>query len=110
LLVDFSYERTVLERLADQARSIVILDHHKSAAEDLAAFAVPEPRPGALGWEDVPRLLRELAARNRPPVIAIFDMARSGAGITWDFFFAPRPRPWLIDYIEDRDLWRKTLP
>src|SRR5690606_37775449 len=110
LLVDFSYERAVLERMASKARSIVILDHHKSAAEDLAVFAVHDPSPGAIRWVDVPRLLRELEARNRPPVIAVFDMERSGAGITWDFFFGPRARPWLIDYIEDRDLWRKALP
>lgn len=110
LLVDFSYERAVLDRMAKQARSIVVLDHHKSAAEDLAAFALHDSCPGVPSWDDVPRLLRELEARNRPPVVAIFDMERSGAGITWDFFHAPRPRPWLIDYIEDRDLWRKALP
>src|SRR5690606_35392260 len=90
LLVAFSYERAVLERMASKARSIVILDHHKSAAEDLAVFAVHDPSPGAIRWDDVPRLLRELEARNRPPVIAVFDMERSGAGITWDFFFGPR--------------------
>lgn len=110
LLVDFSYERAVIDRMANQARAVVILDHHKSAAEDLAPFAVHRSRPGALGWDDVPRLLRELKERNRPPVIALFDMERSGAGITWDFFFGSRPRPWLIDYVEDRDLWRKALP
>lgn len=32
-------------------------------------------------------------------------MARSGAGMTWDFFFPAEPRPKLIDHIEDRDLW-----
>ena len=37
---------------------------------------------------------------------AIFDMERSGAGLTWDYFYPGRPRPWLIDYVEDRDLWR----
>jgi oligoribonuclease NrnB/cAMP/cGMP phosphodiesterase (DHH superfamily) len=37
-------------------------------------------------------------------------MNRSGAGITWDFFFPGQPRPRLIDHIEDRDLWRFKLP
>jgi len=110
LLVDFSYERATLERMAKEARSIVILDHHKSAAEDLAAFAAHDSDSSTLKWPDIPRLLEELARLGRAPVIAIFDMTRSGAGITWDFFFGPRPRPWLIDYIEDRDLWRKALP
>jgi oligoribonuclease NrnB/cAMP/cGMP phosphodiesterase (DHH superfamily) len=40
----------------------------------------------------------------------VFDMERSGAGITWDHLAGvdaePRPRPWLVDVVEDRDLWR----
>lgn len=38
-----------------------------------------------------------------------FDMERSGAGMAWDFFSA-EPRPKLVNYIEDRDLWRFGLP
>jgi hypothetical protein len=41
-------------------------------------------------------------------VYAIFDMDRSGAGMTWDFFCGGA-RPPLIDHIEDRDLWRFNL-
>src|SRR5690606_42021204 len=55
LLVAFSYERAVIDRMANQARSLVILDHHTSAAEELAPLAVHRSRPGALGWEGVPR-------------------------------------------------------
>lgn len=40
----------------------------------------------------------------------IFDMNRSGAGLAWDHFFPDRPRPWLVNYVEDRDLWRHKLP
>ena len=36
LMVDFSFKRAVLETMATSAKSIVILDHHKTAAEDLA--------------------------------------------------------------------------
>lgn len=36
-------------------------------------------------------------------------MNRSGAGLAWDFFHDIQ-RPRFIDYIEDRDLWRKRLP
>jgi hypothetical protein len=51
---------------------------------------------------------------------AVFDLERSGAGLAWDEgarilhelgLRADRPpRPWLVDYIEDRDLWRHALP
>lgn len=40
----------------------------------------------------------------------VFDMERSGAGLTWDMLRPGTPRPWLIDYTEDRDLWRHALP
>lgn len=39
---------------------------------------------------------------------ARFDMNRSGAGLAADYFAAGDS--WLIDYVEDRDLWRFALP
>lgn len=36
----------------------------------------------------------------------VFDNERSGAGISWDYFFGFNKRPKLIDIIEDRDLWK----
>ena len=35
IMVDFSYKRPVIEQMAQDANSILILDHHKSAEEDL---------------------------------------------------------------------------
>lgn len=96
VLVDFSYPRPVLLRMAERARSVLVLDHHKTAAEDLAGF--PEPEPFGT-WLDAP-----------PSVVALFDMGRSGAGLTWDYLNRGRPRPRFLDYIEDRDLWRRQLP
>jgi oligoribonuclease NrnB/cAMP/cGMP phosphodiesterase (DHH superfamily) len=90
MIVDFSYKRPVIDAMAEVARSIVIFDHHKSAAEDLAGL----PLPG------VPQMAK---------VAAVFDMERSGAGLTWDCLIS-EPRPRLIDHIEDRDLWRFKLP
>lgn len=78
-IVDFSYPRDALESLAKLCK-VVVLDHHKTAQEDLA---------------DLP--------------FAEFDMERSGAGMTWDYFHTAGQRPPLIDHIEDRDLWRFAL-
>lgn len=94
LMVDFSYKRPVLEEMAKSARSILILDHHKSAAEDLAGY--PEP-PEFIEWDEE----REWDSN----VAALFDMNRSGAGLAWDYFH-DATRPPLIDLIENRDLWR----
>src|SRR6185503_5178352 len=37
----------------------------------------------------------------------LFDMQRSGAGITWDWFSRGALRPSFINFCEDRDLWRE---
>ncbi|MEQ9725231.1 DHHA1 domain-containing protein [Pseudomonas sp. WHRI 8822A] len=97
IIVDFSYKRDQLLQLAQSARSILIIDHHKSAAEELAH--IPEAPRDWNRWLD-----------SHHPLGAVFDMNRSGAGLAWDYFFQGLPRPRLINHIEDRDLWRFALP
>lgn len=80
-IVDFSYPRDLLLEMHEQAEELVVLDHHKTAEEDL---------------------------RGLP--FCVFDMNRSGAGLAWDHFSGGRKRPALVDYVEDRDLWRFQLP
>lgn len=108
LMVDFAYKRPVLEEMAAAAKSIFIIDHHKSAAEDLEPFIAHESSPGALAWSDLAGHFGDREDLGAAKIIALFDMERSGAGMTWDFFH-DTPRPWLIDHIEDRDLWRFAL-
>jgi len=80
-VVDFSFPRDVTERLAGEARSFHLLDHHRSAAAELG---------------DLP--------------YCTFDMERSGAALAWDTLHPAEPRPWFVDYVQDRDLWRWALP
>lgn len=99
IMVDFSYKLPMLKLMAMQARSILILDHHASAQADLAEFIGTD-------WSSV---------EHGPwfpdsGIHALFDMNRSGAGMTWDYFHRGQPRPALVDYVEDRDLWRFKLP
>lgn len=105
ILVDFSYKRPVLDQMVQTAKSILILDHHKSAAEDLAPLAIEECGGGRFIYADIDGIWRDFAELNRPAIVALFNMNKSGAGITWDFFFPYHPRPALINHIEDRDLW-----
>lgn len=98
IMVDFSYKRPVIDAMAKDAQSIFILDHHKTAAADLAGFDMPQ----------VPDYYRD--AGSPRSIRAIFDMERSGAQVTWDFFNPGKPRPLLVDYTGDRDLWRFDLP
>jgi hypothetical protein len=80
IIADFSYDRDTLLRMRDQAHSLQMYDHHKTAADALEGLS-----------------------------FATFDMDRSGAGLLWDELTGGRPRPWIIDYVEDRDLWRHQL-
>lgn len=105
IMVDFSYKRSVLVGMAAKAGAIIVLDHHKTAQEDLAPFAVTECGAGRLSWADTEHLLSDCAEIGRPPVVALFDMQRSGATLAWDFFFPNLLRPQLLNHIEDRDLW-----
>lgn len=95
IIVDFSYKRPLLERMAMSARSILILDHHKTAQADLAGL----PRPAG-DWA------AHRAAAGNPA--ALFDMDRSGAQMAWDYF-CEGARPLLVDIVADRDLWRWQL-
>lgn len=76
-IVDFSYPRKTLIDMYNQADSILVIDHHKTAQEEL---------------EDLD--------------FCIFDMSQSGAMLTWDHYHGPFPAPKLIQYIQDRDLWQ----
>ncbi len=111
LIVDFSFSRVLLDDMVTNGRaaSVVILDHHKTAQADLAPFQIYENSPGAFGPEKVPGMLRDLDELGRPPIIALFDMERSGAGMAWDFCHGDGWRPMLVDLVEDRDLWRFEL-
>jgi len=107
VIVDFSYKRPVLEQMAHRARSLLVLDHHKSAAEDLEGLPPPifphgwkshlGDVVGAIGGVD-PNLPR-----------VQFDMDRSGAMMAWDFFNQGKQPPRLLEHIQDRDLWRFAL-
>lgn len=123
ILVDFSYKPEVLMTLRTSARSILILDHHKSAEADLprcdsgqmdaltcfrlddAAWTAPKT------WAYYQQCVQQDQWEGAPHALiyALFDMDRSGAGIAWDFFHPGKDRPALIDHVEDRDLWRFAL-
>lgn len=99
-ILDFSYKRPVMRRILSQARKVVVLDHHKTAQDELR------------GLTDEFCLRPDLIA-NPPgselPVIR-FDMDKSGARLTWEYFCPEVDPTRLVLYVEDRDLWRYELP
>lgn len=87
-MIDFSYKRPVMQELLKTAGMIIHLDHHQSSIQDLEG------------------LEQEFPDNYRPK----FDIGRSGAGLAWDYFNFDKPRPKLVDYVEDRDIWAWKLP
>lgn len=76
-ILDFSYNRATMEDLVKDHAKVVVLDHHKTAEEELRAF------PGA-----------------------IFNMNKSGAILAWEYFHPDTDIPELLLDVQDRDLWK----
>ena len=105
-ILDFSYKPEVLALIIEQAAYTRLIDHHKSACEEFEAAA----KAGRFG--DVRYDVEESGnsiwrGRNFD---VFFNMNHSGAMMTWKFFQGQAPPPKLLEYIEDRDLWRFNLP
>lgn len=80
-ILDFSYSRDDMVSLCAENR-VTIIDHHKTSIENLGS-------------------LQNCAL--------IFDMTHSGAFLTWEYFMDGEV-PLLVRYIEDRDMWKWSLP
>lgn len=101
VLVDFCWPLPVMQQLMrgeHQAASVTVLDHHVSALKSVLLPLVAEHVEASNN------------AQARCPMCVVCDVNRSGAGITWDMFFFDEPRPHMINWVEDRDLWKFALP
>ncbi len=80
VIVDFSFARPTIEQLADTTSALAILDHHVTAQQ-------------ALG--DLP--------------YAHYEQNKSGAVLAWEWAHRTAA-PWLLQYVQDKDLHRWRLP
>lgn len=79
-VVDFSYPREVMLSMEKVASELVVLDHHKTAQEALLGLS-----------------------------FASFNLNKSGAVLAWEYWHPNEPIPTLVQYVQDRDLWKKQL-
>lgn len=78
IFVDFSLKRHIMLDIEERAASLLVLDHHKTAAAELKDLS-----------------------------FAKFDMNRSGAMLAWIHYMGMfRKSPMAIQHVEDHDLWR----
>ena len=80
-ILDFSFDVQTLEKMRAISSSILVLDHHKGAMDDLKNLSY-----------------------------AVFDMERSGAVMAWQHFHPGAPVPDFLLGVQDRDLWNFQLP
>lgn len=80
VIVDFSYARPTIEQLAGVTSALAILDHHVTAQQ-------------ALG--DLP--------------YTHYEQNKSGAVLAWEWAHRTAA-PWLLQYVQDKDLHRWQLP
>jgi oligoribonuclease NrnB/cAMP/cGMP phosphodiesterase (DHH superfamily) len=81
VILDFSFDNKTTKKLIKDANNLLVIDHHKSAMVEL---------------HDISN--------------TIFDMSKSGATMSWEFFHPGKEAPKFIQYITDRDLWKWELP
>lgn len=85
-LVDFSYKRDIIEAMLLIAKSVTLIDHHKSALEDL--------------WD--------LEAKGLSVKFSSLEM--SGAVLAFNYVYGNKVKiPKVVLHIQDRDLWRFKL-
>lgn len=97
-VLDFSFTPDVLETMARLATSVVQIDHHASARQPWADRLEKSPDGVETFHHSVLRLS------------VIFDLDKSGARLSWEYFHPAQPLPLVLRHVEDLDLWRFRLP
>src|SRR5487761_444140 len=73
-ILDFSYSRDEMEKLAGTIPMVQLLDHHRTAEAEIG---------------DLP--------------YCTFDMKQSGCGLAWNYFWPDEPMPAFVAYVQDAD-------
>jgi len=81
VILDFAFSNSITKKMIDDASGLIVIDHHKSAMVELHDISNTH-----------------------------FDMTKSGAILSWEFFHPGKEPPKFISYIQDRDLWKWELP
>ena len=80
-ILDFSFDNPTTKQMIEDADGLIVIDHHKSAMVELHDISNTH-----------------------------FDMTKSGAMLSWEFFHPGKEPPKFVQYIQDRDLWKWELP
>ena len=80
VILDFSFDNATTKKMITAASGLLVIDHNKSAMVELHDISNTH-----------------------------FDMTKSGAMLSWEWFHPGKEPPKFIKYIQDRDLWKWEL-
>jgi uncharacterized protein len=89
-IIDFSFPREVTDWVLTSAKTVVWLDHHKTAFE--------------MWLGNYEKGLRHLSEIENDYVL--LDDNKSGAMLAWEYFHPGTEVPMMIKHIDDRDRWQ----
>jgi len=119
--VDFCLPLKRLLELKQQFKTVQVIDHHKSSYEDFITDLAIEVVKKYTWFEgltlttlayfitflcDVDKVFLRFFCNKVGIDTPIFDMNKSGALLTWEYFHSDKHTPEFIKYISDRDLWK----
>lgn len=86
-----------LGALLVDGHQVTVVDHHQTA------------------WPVISNTLDKGAREGDRPFDFLFSLEKSGAGLAWTYFHGsesdhPATEPWIVSYVQDRDLWTWKLP
>ncbi|MDD5098739.1 MAG: DHHA1 domain-containing protein [Candidatus Colwellbacteria bacterium] len=80
-MVDICYPEEVMRKMKRDASRVVVIDHHISQKK---AVKISDDR--------------------------LFDIKHSGSVLAWKYFFPKKKVPKLLQYVEDVDIWKLSMP
>jgi len=84
-ILDFSYSAEDMDKISEQAKMVVNIDHHETA-------------------------IRRLAGHDWPNVVKVFDISRSGAYLTSLYCWPEMEPSDMVQMVDDRDRWQFHKP
>lgn len=112
LMVDYSLKRPLLLELASRVNKLLVLDHHKTAQEDLENInglveslrdEMDNSDSGVTGGSEEQPI-------QKSQIHAVFDMNRCGAVMAWHYAWPDLKLPRCYELVQDRDLWTQLWP
>jgi hypothetical protein len=94
IFVDIAPTIEQFKFLKTQCNFITVIDHHLSSLDTFEDYADMDKRT-----------VNYIGPRHN----VIVDMKRAAGQMVWDYFYPFIKRPWMIDYIGDRDLYKFEL-